>query len=173
MVKIIPWDLPQVAGGSIGGYTPKVDPQPDPEPPQVFFNFDDIMIEENSHTANSIYMNIPSTNFTANVEKTVTPTSIKQGVISGVQPVDLIGVSSVQIVITLDDFQTSHVTGSLTLNMDPVSQALTYVSGDMNVTLPTNWSNLTDQYAGISKYVCAVYNGNGEIIQTETIEVTP
>lgn len=46
MVRIIPWNLPPVNGGSIGGYTPKVEPAPEPTP--VPYNYpyilDDIVI---------------------------------------------------------------------------------------------------------------------------------
>ena len=46
MVRIIPWNLPPVNGGSIGGYTPKVEPTPEPTP--IPYNFpyilDDIVI---------------------------------------------------------------------------------------------------------------------------------
>ena len=48
MVRIIPWNLPPVNGGSIGGYTPKVEPTPEPTP--IPYNFpyilDNIVIED-------------------------------------------------------------------------------------------------------------------------------
>lgn len=46
MGRIIPWDLPKINGGSVGGYTPEPIPTPEPTPePEVVgpYGFDDVV----------------------------------------------------------------------------------------------------------------------------------
>lgn len=56
MARIIPWSLPVISGGAIGGYTPKVEPAPEPVIP---YNFPYIL--DNIETTVSMSVNHGST----------------------------------------------------------------------------------------------------------------
>ena len=169
MVRIVPWGLPPVSGGSEGGYTP----QPTPEPPaEDYYDFDNIDIKRTASQDHGVQLKSASTAFTANTPTSVTFTKLEMGTLTGVEAINLIGVSSVIIVCTLAPYgdYTAVTDGVLTLSMDPITKALTFVSGSAELTRSSGGS-FAYHNLNISQYDCYVYNGNGEIIQTETIEV--
>lgn len=169
MSRIIPWNLPSVTGGSIGGYTPA----PTPEPPEdkKFFDFTSVDVDYYG-TSNTIVVYFPNTSINT-TSKNLTVSSII-GTLSGVTEINLVGVSSVSILVTAS-LSDPYVGGvqDLILSMDPITKAMTFVSGTIDIKRTSGSASLNNQTLKITEYKCVVYNGNGEIIQEDTIEVSP
>lgn len=167
MVRIIPWDLPPIEGGSIGGYTPA----PTPEPPAVkYLDFDNVDISVGG-TPDKVTCRFNYIVMTPNTATELTLTSYV-GTLSGISSINLVGVSSITVRPRLSTDSENYTINSeeLLISVDPVTLSGSFVSGKLNVTAVSNyaWTQLS---LDITEYDCYVYNSNGEIIQTETIEV--
>jgi hypothetical protein len=158
MVRIIPWNLPPVAGGSEGGYTPQ--PTPEPPEPEVYIDIENIYIRYSAE-------NNMSCKVDGSDKKKLTAFN-GSNIIRNVVAVNLVGVSSISVVASVKYGATN--TGTVTVSVDPQNlQSMTFTSG----TMTQNLTGVTVADLTITQYDLYVYNGNGEIMQTATVEVTP
>ena len=187
MVRIIPWSLPPVKGGSIGGYTPKVDPEPptpEPEPPAQYFDFSSVSITGNDYHGGSVH----STGSSIPAGTTATQTGDSGYLkLSGIQVVDLIGVSSLSVKVAFSSKNQYNAaewsSDDAIFSLDPLTYVATFVSGTVtgdnsgggssaswiaDATFAPDATSWTVHSLTLTFYV---YNGNGEIIQTEEVEL--
>jgi hypothetical protein len=172
MVRIIPWKLPDVKGGSVGGYTPRNDGEGgDDELPAVFFDFTDAALSgSKGFTANDFTI--------SSTPQEVTPTGLTYtGTITGIQAVDLTGVSSMQVKIknvcvNYDVTIDTDATGGIILDVDILTYAISYSSGKVSASKTGGSATRSSGYLWTSDPTGKdgtmqffVYNGNGEIIQ--------
>ena len=182
MARVIPWNLPSVAGGSIGGYTPAPTP-PEPED-EVYLKFKDTVIF--ARTSDNLR------GATCGVDIGAGATGVKTfnsfyGYFDGLEIVNLVGVSSIGLKVEAKGYTsnaeptdpTYYIMGDLTaiLDIDPVTLGISsFVSGSIDVDTNTmtssvisvrtvNSDSLTDA-PFFDKLTLYVYNGNGEVIQT-------
>lgn len=161
MVRIIPWNLPPVNGGSIGGYTPKVEPTPEPTP--VPYNYPYILdnmvvvdptIEVNHGSSRKGDKPAGSSNTDYYRWYQTEGNKITIGV-SGVEIVDTQNVSSVIAKV--------NVSGSLvqsycicTPSNGIVASAQTKTDSDLNVNVNIDITTIMTPLGGSATNVCNV-----------------
>ena len=178
MVRIIPWSLPPVKGGSIGGYTPKVDPTPptpDPEPPVQYYDF------SSAGFTGNCFISCNSTNIPANTPTDITGKGIYGGAsITGISAIDLVGVAALSVKVTSECTRSGVTieTDSLVLSLDLLTYVPTFVGGNATVTATSSQSGFTGgQVFGVTGTLTSlvftfyVFNSNGEVIQQEEVTV--
>lgn len=176
MTRIIPWTLPPVKGGSIGGYTP-ASGDSDPVTPVQYFDFSNAVFKILS--GGSEYVQGPMVSFTPSGTDTQVVSingfyGSSTPFISGIAVVDLVGVSSVSVKYegqTTTDPYYDFSTDNLMMSIDPLTLAVTFVSGDLNITkkLSGGQTGTSAPLKDTIKATFYVYNGNGEIIQSEEV----
>ena len=173
MARIIPWNLPSVAGGSIGGYTPAPTP-PEPED-QQYFDFSDAVISYNDQPNVCFIHWSEQHGIAAGSDYTDDVAALTPTAISGIETVNLIGVSSVAIAVTTSQKVTTNITydaSDVTFNWDFLTNSLSVRTGSFkaaNTSASTRYV-IAGEFS-ITQYDFYVYNGNGEVIQTATLEV--
>ena len=179
MTRIIPWTLPEVKGGSIGGYTERGGGSGgDDEDPVTVQHFDltDLAFSTSSDSIYTISANkTVAKNATVDVKSLITGANLY---ISGLQALDLTGVASCMLLIT-SEVQLPR--GNLVFNtvgrfaVDLATLAVSYSSIDSaTITNLSTSSSGTASNVGIYLEGQAnslsvklfAYNGNGEIIET-------
>lgn len=175
MSKIIPWNLPEVAGGSVGGYTP----DPTPTPSVYPYDLDDIVYSTSFDLAGRTYAN---GNHHVYVKGLLT--------ISGVKILDSSSVSSIIATVTVNagtitwtnytsagdiidntvDVDISPYMSSIggTADVtDEVSNDIAYLS-DGHAQKQASYPTFVSTTATIDLISIKVYNANGVVIQEWT-----
>ncbi len=147
MVRIIPWSLPSIAGGSQGGYTPA--PEPVSNDPYDF--------------TNATYTRTPAYNSKSYTLK------VK---FSGIVVNSLVGVSSVSVVVKEAYSSSAQSDADTTGNTDDESRTLTEVQMmDPNVSIDVSHVTNSNRYWSIRSVAIIVYDGDGNILQTHSFTV--
>ena len=167
MARIIPWKLPDVKGGSIGGYTPRTD-DATPDPLSVHYDFTDALFKGYGYD-NLFYFNIQNKAYTAG--SVADATTMDNTSLSGVTLLDAIGVSSLSCVLECTSNAPASyeiVNGTIVVDLDPVTMIPSGCTAQAKILNNTTIGQIS---AIISKMTFVVYNGDGEIIQTQEITV--
>jgi len=178
MVRIIPWKLPDVAGGSVGGYTPRGGGGGgDDDPPEVHYDFSSAQLGVSYWTISPLISVGVGETKDINKGKTTNGTSV-----SGISIIDAVGVASIKMKIESTTEQSNGVTYESVsfADIDPVTLIAT-LSSVSSATAENNGASsfsvsaiqiyrtlesFTQQSLVLTFYV---YDGNGEIIQQEEV----
>lgn len=186
MTRIIPWTLPPVKGGSIGGYTPAPTPEPpEPDPDPVYVTADNLAVQSRPAAPGKIAAYFSNG---ASISAGSSRTSGLNGAgltITGIELVNAVGISTIKVAVypqkvayNLQSYLQVTVTTDeplIVMNYDYMTKAATYLSSVFTATLKNNAASTTSSINSaefiVDHVVIYVYNGNGEILQQLEVQL--